>query len=116
MRKISETFLDFIDPILEGMGHPDPGTAEFDSVVKIGWTVWNAIISNDVEGNPKHLREISELTPPPLSFVTELLISRKRDDFSEYSYFLGLYEVKQINKEEYVLRMESRESKGIRAH
>ena len=34
--------------MLEGMGSPNPGTKEFDTALKLGWTVWNAVVKADM--------------------------------------------------------------------
>ena len=52
-RKISETFLNFLSPILAMMGD-QAGEAEIESALKIGFTVWNSMVLDVVDGNSVH--------------------------------------------------------------
>jgi len=42
-KKISSTFLEFVSPSLEEMGMP-PGERERDTLLKVCWGVWNAVV------------------------------------------------------------------------
>ena len=91
---ISGTFLRFIEPLLEELGSPDPEQAEFNAVIKAGWTVWNAVVKNDVEGDPAFLLLMKEAIPAPLSAITDSLVERKRKLFADACFLIGVCELR----------------------
>ncbi len=91
---VSGTFLRFIDPLLSELEYPDPESKEFDHVVKAGWTIWNAVVKNDVEGDPSFLLLAKEAIPAPLSILTDELIKRKQTLFGADKYLIGVCEVR----------------------
>jgi hypothetical protein len=95
-RKISETFLDFASPLLDVLPH-GVGKAEFESVLKIAFTVWNAVVYADVTGDEKHLETIRKLTaqdPDPIALpLIKQLIDRKRAVFGADHRLIGEYRV-----------------------
>lgn len=91
---VSGTFLKYIDPLLEKLGRPDPESKEFADAITTGWTVWNAVVKNDVGGDPSFLLLAKEALPHPLSLLVEDLIARKRTQFGDDKFFIGVCEVR----------------------
>ena len=91
---VSGTFLKYIDPLLEALGRPDPESREFTHAIKAGWTVWNAVVKNDVSEDPSFLLLAKEAVPPPLSILVDELITRKRTQFGDDKFLIGVCEVR----------------------
>lgn len=93
-RKISETFIEFVAPIL---GHaPDDATeAQLNKAFRLGFTAWNAVVCADVIDDSTFLDAARALTrdhPGPAAMV-ESLIARKRSLFAEDQRLIGHWEV-----------------------
>lgn len=116
MKKISESFLEFLEPVFRSMGNPKPKTKEFDSALKLGWTIWNATVKADADKNDKFLKEIEHLVPSFFAPFTEALIERKRKEFGECLFYIGEYEMKLKPDGSFSLYAEARESSAVRAH
>ncbi len=71
MISISGTFLKFVDPMLKDLGYPNPKKPEFDNVIKIGYTVWNAVAKNDADADPSFLADLRKVIPAPMSLMTD---------------------------------------------
>jgi len=91
---VSGTFLKFIEPLLSELDYPDPESKEFDHAIKTGWTIWNAVIKNDVEGDPSFLLLVKSAVPAPISILTDELIKRKQTHFAADEYLIGVCEVR----------------------
>ena len=113
-KKISEVFLDFIEPVLSEMGCPVPGSKEFDDALKVGWTIWNAVVKADVDGDRSFLDSLSVLVPKPYSVLTDFLVERKRNKYSSYTYLLGNYETRKKPDGSFSLFAEARESSAYK--
>ena len=116
MTNISGTFLKFVDPLLAELNYPNPRKPEFDNVVKIGWTVWNAVVKNDVEGDPAFLGNLKEIIPAPFALMTDRLIERKRKLFAKELYLIGNYEIRAKPDGSFTLHADARETKAARLH
>lgn len=108
-RKISETFLDFADPLLEPLG-PDATVDQMEQALKIAFTVWNGVVYDKVNGNSHFLDMARKLTchDRRIAALVEELISRKRKLFDDDDRLVG--EFKFIRKGgEIRLRAEARD-------
>lgn len=114
MKSVSGSFLEFIDPLLEVMGYPDPGTRGFDSALKLGWLIWNTVIQSDVDGDEKHLREMRRLVPKEFLALVDPMIERKRKGFADCLYLIGHYELRKKPDGSMSLFAEARESTAVR--
>ena len=114
MKKISETFLDFIEPVLQAMGCPEPDSKEYDNVLKLCWTVWNAVIKNDVDGDPSVLKAIHHTIPAEYRTFIDNLVERKRKHFDQYQYYIGECEIRTKPDGSFSLYADARESSGLR--
>jgi hypothetical protein len=109
-RKISETLLDFAEPLLECLGErPSPDVVE--ASLKIAWVVWNASVIEQTTGDSTLLAELrhrvgEESIPRSLS---EELIERKRSTprFAADHRLMG--ELKMVKRSgEWALQLEAR--------
>ena len=62
-RKISETFLHFAEPLLQGLG-PDATKHQMDEALKIAFTVWNAVVYEMANGETRFLDMLRESMAP----------------------------------------------------
>jgi hypothetical protein len=100
-KKISETFLEFMAPSLEQMGMP-PGERERDSLIKVCWSVWNAVIFADFSGRTDLLDKLLDpsLSRPATIVLIKTLIERKRSPrFRNDNLLLGEYKIKYVDGE-----------------
>ena len=93
-RKISETFLLFAEPSLEGMG-PDVTEHELEEALRVAFTVWNAVVYETARGEKRFLDMVRELAAPEpqLAAVIEQLIARKYNLFGDDIRVVGQYKV-----------------------
>ncbi len=113
---ISGTFLHYMDPLLSGMGVASLDSPEVSSALKVGWSVWNAVVSADVNGDPSFLKMVEKSVVPPYNSVVNVLIERKRALFGEHKFFIGEYGVRRKPDGTFSLFAEAKESKGLRVH
>lgn len=94
MKKISETFLEFVDPILSLMPE-EARKGDIENVLKIGFTVWNSVVYDTVNGNNEYLDRVRDLMAgdPASSAFIGMLIDRKRELFANDEWLIGDYRV-----------------------
>lgn len=94
VRKISETFLQFAEPLLEAHG-PNPTEAQIEQPLMIAWTVWNAVVYADAGANKQMLENVrtSMGHDPQLKGFVEFLIDRKRTLFDDDHRLIGEYKL-----------------------
>lgn len=99
-RKISETFLDFSRLIIDSMGR-EATKDQVEQVLKISFTVWNAVVLDTVNGTSQYISKIRELTSgdPISAALIEQIISRKQAMFSDDYRLIGEYRLTQKNSE-----------------
>jgi hypothetical protein len=93
-RKISETFLDFAAPFLTGI--PKNGAKwEYESVLKIAFVVWNAVVYADATNDNTYLSEMWRLVETEMNsrLIFESMIARKRELFGNDHRLVGEYKV-----------------------
>src|SRR5688572_21829934 len=107
--KISESFLEFAEPYLVKEGEP-PTKAEVEKVLRMPWTVWNAVVMDTVNGNTHYVSQIRKLTgdDPQIAALTEGMILRKKDLFGHDLRMVGNYEIFIEKDGEWRLRAEAR--------
>lgn len=93
-RKISDTFLQFSEPLLDAFG-PNATEAQMEQPLKIAWTVWNAVVYADAGGNKQMLDKVrsSMAHDPQLKGFVEFLIDRKRMVFGDDPRLIGEYKL-----------------------
>lgn len=113
-RKISETLLDFAEPLLKGLGGgPSPHSVR--EALQIAWTIWNAVVLEQTSGNGAHfaeIRKLMSLQSIPIAFSRpphELLIERKQTipRFTSDHRMMGEFTL-ELREGGWVLRLEAR--------
>ena len=86
-RKISETFLQFAEPLLPDLPSEAPERRARDAL-QVSFTAWNAVIFADVLNDETYLNEIRRLTAdkPETAFLVEQMIARKRALFADDAF------------------------------
>ncbi len=99
-RKISETFLEFSSPLMDTIGE-DVTKYKVEQVLKIAFTVWNAIVLDTAKGSSKYISMVRKTTmgDPISSALIEQMISRKNDMFTDDQRMIGEYCIMQKNGE-----------------
>jgi hypothetical protein len=95
-RKISETFLSFAEPLLQDL--PARGLVQqVEKVLKVAYTVWNAVVIADVLGKDHYVKDVRHRlgSDPELTALLEMLIARKRTLFGNDARIIGTYEVRK---------------------
>lgn len=108
-RKISETFLEYAQPLLVPLG-PRATEHEMNQVLQIAFTVWNAVVYETVNADTQYLDMLQDLAagqPEVIAIVNEL-IERKRDKFGSDHRLVGNFQL-TIQKGELNLRAEARD-------
>ena len=108
-RKISETFLEFAEPLLVPHG-PNLTEAQMEEPLKIAWTVWNAVVYADAGGKRQILDQVraSSASNRQVQWLIESLIERKRKLFKEDWRIIGEYTLFR-DRNEIRLRAEARD-------
>jgi hypothetical protein len=108
-RKISETFLEFAQPLFE-TAPPDVTEVEMEAPLKLAFTVWNAVVYADAVRDCHFLDQVRQLTAHDhmMEALVEQLIQRKRDLFGEDHRLVGKYEL-TLKGDELHLRAEARD-------
>jgi len=99
-RKISETFLDFVAPLMAAAGAVAT-KGQVEQALKIAFTVWNSVVFDTKRGNTAYLTRIRQLTvnDPVSAALVEQMISRKRALFGDDLRLIGEYRLTQKNGE-----------------
>ncbi len=107
-RKISETFLELTWPLIELQGS-EAAKEDIEQILKLAFTVWNAVVFDSANGNDQFVTSIRQLTASdPLSAcLMEALLTRKRIEFADDDRLVGEYILFQKNGE-WRLRVEAR--------
>jgi hypothetical protein len=106
--KISATFIDFASPLIETAG-PDIGGPELQAILKLAFTVWNAVVFDTVNGDSRFVDDIRQATAsdPGATSLVEQLIWRKRKHFADDDRVIGNYQLREED-ETWILRAETR--------
>ncbi len=111
-RKISETFLEFAEPLLEKDGAP-PTAQEAEKVLQLASTIWNAVVYDTVHGNTEWVTRLRNLIAgqPPLVALIEQMILRKQGLFGHNLRLVGEFKILEKNGD-WRLRAEARSTKA----
>lgn len=107
-RKISETFLDFAEPLLDAHG-PRATAAEMEQSLQLAFTIWNAVVYEDAANNRRFIDSVRKLTAHEreLAALVEQLITRKRRLFGDDHRLVGEYKLRR-EEGRWILRAEAR--------
>jgi hypothetical protein len=108
-RKISETFLDFAEPLLAPLG-AEATEHEMEEALKIAFTVWNAVVFDAVNRNSRWVDQLRDLAgqDPSVRAVVEQLVARKQSLFGKDHRLIGEYRLHRHHGE-LRLRAEARQ-------
>ena len=107
--KISETFLKFAEPLLDNAAGIPPTSEQAEEVLKVAFTVWNAVVVDAMHGNTRFVADIRERVAhePEIAALMERMIVRKQTLFGHDLRMIGNY--KLVEKDgEWRLRAEAR--------
>ena len=107
-RKISESFLEFAEPLLQFDGKI-PSHEEMEDVLRIAFAAWNAVVFDTVRGNTHFVTQVRQQLAehPPLAALIETMILRKQSAFGRDLRLVGDYKLVQHDGE-WRLRVEAR--------
>lgn len=108
-RKISESFLEFTDPLLDAHG-PRATAAQMEQSLQLAFTIWNAVVYKDAAGNTHFIDSVRKHTAhePELAAFIEQLIARKRSLFGDDHRLVGEFKLRRDGGE-WILRAEARD-------
>ena len=108
-RKISETFLQFSEPLLTPLG-PSATKEQMNQVLQIAFTVWNAVVYESVNSDTQYLQMARDLTKgqPEIEGLINQLIQRKRQLFGDDHRLVGEFKL-TLKNGELNLRVEARD-------
>jgi hypothetical protein len=95
--KFSESFLKFVEPLWEGI--PELTKTNIDPIIVAGYTVWNAVVLNDLGITSTFLESIKGVGDPEFSKSVDMLIDRKKRFFKDDNRFIGKYEFSILDNE-----------------
>lgn len=107
-RKISETFLEFAEPLWVPLG-AEVADHELEQALMIAFTVWNSVVFDAAEGGQSHVSQLRKLADqePGVRMLVELLITRKQSLYAEDRRLVGDYRLHR-RQGELRLRAEAR--------
>lgn len=93
-RKISETFLDFAEPLLETVDRK-AGKEGVEKILQIAFTVWNSVVFDTVGGSGDYVAKLRQCieNDPIAAALIEFMISRKKAMFGDDLRLIGEYSV-----------------------
>lgn len=96
MKKLSEAFLEFIEPALEVFGDPAPRTLPHDAACAMGHVVWNAVVMESLNPGKDYLTAAKAHggEVPEVSALMDQLAQRKRNLFADDNRLIGVYDIK----------------------
>ena len=91
-RKISETFLDFAEPLLTPLG-AEATEAEMEQSLQFAFTVWNAVEFDAADRSGRWLGKVRTFADrdPRIRAIIDQLISRKQRLFGDDHRLIGEY-------------------------
>ena len=102
-KKASDAFMEYVEPFLEYLLldrvehgiNETPSIEEFEHILRIPWCIWNAIVAEkDPNNTIDCLAWMCNLTahlPESTKRLYNFMIQRKRNNFSQYQYYLKEY-------------------------
>ena len=93
-KKISETFLEFVAPLASTLG-PAATDVEFEQLLKIGCTVWNAVVLDAAAPGNHYVEDALTLAGKnePARMLIEQLVANKRRNFQNDHRLIGNYQL-----------------------
>ena len=91
-RKISETFLEFAEPLWGPLG-VEATDHELEQTLMIAFTVWNSIVFDVTDPGQRRIEQLRNLAgqDPGVRAIVEQLIARKQSLFANDQRLIGEY-------------------------
>ncbi len=96
--KLSEAFLEFIEPLVEIFGNPKPRTLKHDAACAMGHVVWNAVAMEKLNPGKNYLTPAKKKGGFQLAAIDEIIdtmAKRKRTLFPDDTRIIGVYDIKK---------------------
>lgn len=108
-RKISETFLEFAQPLLVPLG-PDATECEMNQALRIAFVVWNAVVYETVNQEAHYVEMLQDSTAgdPEVVLLVNQLVERKRRQYGSDHRLVGDFKL-SIRNGQMNLRAEARD-------
>jgi hypothetical protein len=111
LRKISDTLVDFAQPMLE-LAPPDATAADIEQRLRIVVLLWNAVVIDEADPSQDFLsgirRTVGQAPFPGVPSLIELLIERKQRDFADDRRLIGHFSVRSDPDGGFTIRAEAR--------
>ena len=109
-QKISEAFLEFSSPLLKTL--PKPATKhDIDKILRITYTIWNAVVFDKVFENTDYISEIRATFKHDKegSSLIDYFITRKNELFGDDLRIIGEYKIIMMDGNKWRLRADARD-------
>ncbi len=117
--KVSVVFMQYVEPFLNHLildrakhGEFDLNIKKLDTVLRVPWCIWNAIVAENVPTNEiDFLAWMDTLTkgaPPSIKNLLDFMKKRKREEFGQFKYYFGEYSIYYNKNNELRIRVEAR--------
>lgn len=109
-QKISATFLEFSSPLLKTL--PKPATKQdIDKILRITYTVWNAVVFDEVFENTNYVSEIRDSFKHDKegASLIDYFITRKNELFGDDLRIIGEYKIIMMDGNKWRLRADARD-------
>ena len=96
MKKLSGAFYEFIEPVLEYFGNPEPKTEPHNAACALGHVVWNAVVMESLNPGKDYLPKAKEevgIGILEIDRLIEILATRKRDCYGDDLRLIGAYDI-----------------------
>jgi hypothetical protein len=125
-KKASDAFMEYVEPFLEYLlldrvEHciiETPSIAEFERVLRVPWGIWNAIVAEKDPNNSidciAWMGRLTSHLPESTKKLFNFMIKRKRNNFSQYQYYLTKYYFYYDQNNELRFRIESCEPSTVK--
>jgi len=101
--KISQAFIHYLQPFIDTLG--DGSRESIDEIFNIGVMVWNAYISDTVEGKKTHTQKLRKRYKDKI--LLKFLIDRKKNEFGNDLRLIQSYKNRPDGKGGYILSVEA---------
>jgi hypothetical protein len=108
-RKVSEVFLDYAMPMIENFVNSDTcNLNELQEILRIPWIVWNSCVWESSKKNFSNSLTQAAALDKELQAMVNFFEERKKNEFKNFNYLMGEYQIIPKGKGEFNLRMESK--------
>ena len=115
MNKLSENFLEFIEPLLEVFGDPVPRTLNHDAACALGHVVWNAVAMESLHPGRDYLTAAKAQcgNVPDIDSLFDRMAKRKRELFGSDQRIIGVYDIVEKSDKSFALQAQAIDGKSV---